>query len=171
MLRLVNVVAQLKVRGARLDRLLEGRCPRLGRARGVGVKYEVGGCTVAVRRGGHATVTGPSREAVEAAVKELLSLVKEATPEAKAEWRVVNLIYESDLGREVMLDTLKRGAEALKLKVTYKLERFPGLEVQLPCGVTANVFGSGRVILLGCRDEEHARRALEELVGIVECYG
>ena len=169
MLKLVNAVVQLKVRGAKLDQLLEGRYPRLGRQRGVGTAYAVRGCRVAVRRFGQATVTGPTVEDVEEAVKELVGLVKQAS--AEAEWRIVNLIYEAELGREVEIHALRGYAEALGLKTTYSPERFPGLQVRLRCGVTANVFGSGRVVLLGCRDEEHAKRGLEELRELVERYG
>ena len=170
MLRLVNAVAQLRVRGARLDQLLEGRYPRLGRQRGVGVAYAVKGCRVAVRRFGQATITGPTVEDVEGAVEELIELVKQAEPRAEAMWRTVNLIYEAELGRGVRLDRL---GDAVKwwLKVTFNPDRFPGLQVRLRCGVTANIFSNGRVVLLGCRDEGHAKQGLEELRELVERYG
>lgn len=81
---------------------------------------------------------------------------------SETEFRQVTSVFMEDLGREVNLEAF---AIALGLEHTeYEPEQFPGL-IYRPTNydVTLLVFASGKIIIGGTTDREHAKSAIQHL--------
>jgi len=78
------------------------------------------------------------------------------------EFRQVTSVFMEDLGREVNLEAL---AIALGLEHTeYEPEQFPGLIYRPPqYEVTLLIFATGKIIIGGTTDREHAKSAIQHL--------
>jgi transcription initiation factor TFIID TATA-box-binding protein len=92
--------------------------------------------------------------------EEVLDKIGVDAPEA--EFRQVTSVFMEDLGREVNLEAL---AIALGFERTeYEPEQFPGL-IYAPAQyeVTLLIFASGKIIIGGTTDREHAESAIQHL--------
>ncbi|GAB7009184.1 TATA-box-binding protein [Halorubrum trueperi] len=81
---------------------------------------------------------------------------------SKTAFRQVTSVFMEDLDREINLEAL---AIALGLEHTeYEPEQFPGLIYRPPqYEVTLLVFASGKIIIGGTTDREHAKSAVQHL--------
>lgn len=92
--------------------------------------------------------------------EEVLDEIGVDAPET--EFKQVTSVSMEDLGREVNLEAL---TVALELEQTeYEPEQFPGLIYRPPqYEVTLLIFASGKIIIGGTTDREHAKSAIQHL--------
>lgn len=76
-------------------------------------------------------------------------------------YRITNITATLDLRENIMLDQL---FNKFKLRSIYEPELFPNLKMKLTCGVSAIVAKSGKVILTGCKNENHIQVAENEIL-------
>lgn len=76
---------------------------------------------------------------------------------------VVNVVATTHLQRELDLDLLSIMLRDMGA-VTYDRRRFPGLIVKLDDGVSYLIFRTGKIVVVGCRSEEHVNEAIRALV-------
>lgn len=130
----------------------------------VTVRLEDNGPAYTIYRTGTFQIRGAETEALLSEsfdrFEEVLSEIGVDTSEA--DFRQVTSVFMEDLGREVNLEAL---AIALGLEHTeYEPEQFPGLIYRPPQHeVTLLIFASGKIIIGGTTDREHAKSAVQHL--------
>ena len=80
---------------------------------------------------------------------------------------VRNMICSSNVGRELNLGRMLAELLSEDMDVVYEPEAFPGLIFKAE-GCTFNVFSSGKFLVLGCTDEEQAKKCEIFFIGICE---
>ncbi|MEM1731414.1 MAG: TATA-box-binding protein [Ignisphaera sp.] len=76
---------------------------------------------------------------------------------------IVNVVATTHLQRELDLDLLSIVLRDVG-EVIYDAARFPGLVLKLENGVSYLVFRTGKIVIVGCRSEEHVNEAVRFLV-------
>ncbi|MEM4584202.1 MAG: hypothetical protein QXE70_10780 [Ignisphaera sp.] len=76
---------------------------------------------------------------------------------------IVNVVATTHLGRELDLELLSVALRDIGT-VIYDRKKFPGLILKLDSGVSYLIFRTGKIVVVGCRNEEHVNEALKTLV-------
>jgi len=130
----------------------------------VTVRLEENGPAYTIYRTGTFQIRGAeTEELLTESFRRFEEVLREIGVEAfETEFRQVTSVFIEDLGREVNLEAL---AIALGLEHTeYEPEQFPGLIYRPPqYEVTLLIFASGKVIIGGTTDREHAQSAIQHL--------
>jgi transcription initiation factor TFIID TATA-box-binding protein len=130
----------------------------------VTVRLEENGPAYTIYRTGTFQIRGAkTEELLTESFRRFEEVLREIGFEAsETEFRQVTSVFMEDLGREVNLEAL---AIAFGLEHTeYEPEQFPGL-IYRPTQfeVTLLVFASGKIIIGGTTDREHAKSAIQHL--------
>lgn len=130
----------------------------------VTVRLEENGPAYTIYRTGTFQIRGPeSEDLLTESFRRFEEVLDEIGVDASdIEFRQVTSVFMEDLGSEVNLEAL---AIALGLEHTeYEPEQFPGLIYRPPqYEVTLLVFASGKIIIGGTTDREHAKSAIQHL--------
>ncbi|MEM1694241.1 MAG: TATA-box-binding protein [Ignisphaera sp.] len=76
---------------------------------------------------------------------------------------IVNIVASTHLHRELDLDLLSLVMRDIGT-VIYDKERFPGLILKTSDRVSYLVFRTGKIVVVGCRNENHIEKAIKDLV-------
>jgi transcription initiation factor TFIID TATA-box-binding protein len=130
----------------------------------VTVRLEENGPAYTIYRTGTFQIRGAeTEELLTESFRRFEEVLREIGVDAsETEFRQVTSVFMEDLGREVNLEAL---AIALGLEHTeYEPEQFPGL-IYRPTQyeVTLLIFASGKIIIGGTTDREHAKSAIQHL--------
>lgn len=130
----------------------------------VTVRLEENGPAYTIYRTGTFQIRGAETEEVLAeSFRRFEEVLDEIGVDASdIEFRQVTSVFMEDLSREINLEAL---AIALGLEHTeYEPEQFPGLIYRLPeYEATLLIFASGKIIIGGTTDREHAKSAIQHL--------
>lgn len=140
---------------------------------GVIIRFKAQAGTVLMFRSGNLVSTGARRfEDVEEGIKQVASKLEQANIISAAipYTKYQNIVFSANLGKEINLNKL---AISLGLeKVEYEPDKFPGLIYRLYVPkVVLLIFGSGKMVITGCKGYEDAEEAVEILVRDLEEQG
>lgn len=129
---------------------------------GIYIKYYENGPTITIFTSGSFNIRGASSREELHENKSLVenSLSSLGIKEAVSEFGITNVVFTSDLEKEIDLNELaiKLGLE----NIEYEPEQFPGLVYRLNQGVIL-VFSSGKLVLTGFTNIEEAKQAFDTL--------
>jgi len=168
-LEVVNVVAVVNL-GVGLDlEALEASLGALGQTTYVPERFPglvlktKDGVSMLVFRSGKVVVAGARNfEHLKKVVSEFVSHIKDrvASLPRTVVVQIQNIVISGDLGRIVNLELFSRKVP----NAFYEPEQFPGTIYRPGIGKpVALIFSSGRVVLVGCKDEKEAVEVFEEL--------
>lgn len=171
---IVNIVATSRI-GENLDLK---RIARLNGAKydpkvfpGVILKVEQPKAAILVFKSGRTVCTGTKRiEDAEAALKKVVEDISRLGIEVKlGQVKIQNIVASADLGFDVNLNALALG---LLEDTEYEPEQFPGLFYKLdePRALVL-VFSSGKIVIVGCKDEECIERAVKKVYDTFSSMG
>lgn len=172
-LEVVNVVAVVTL-GVRLDlEALEASLGALGQATYVPERFPglvlktKDGVSMLVFRSGKVVVAGAKNfEHLKNVVAVFISHIKDKVTNLPRTVmiQIQNIVITGDLGRTVNLELFSRRVP----NAFYEPEQFPGAVYRSGIGKpVALLFSSGRVVLVGCKDEKEAVEVFEELRRLV----
>lgn len=83
---------------------------------------------------------------------------------------VCNIVATADIGHEIIMTNLERHCKKSKMVVEYKLESFSGMIIRYSKGFTCSymVFRTGKLNILGCKNESQLKKAVTILVDLLE---
>lgn len=133
---------------------------------GIHLRFEENSTLVTLYRTGNYTITGAESKSEAHDGRELflskLSTIGVIDRSQDTQFEIVNLVCTGEVAMSLELSALTIG---LGMENTeYEPEQFSGLIYRLPeSGLVALIFGTGKIVITGTSNREHAEEAFQEL--------
>jgi transcription initiation factor TFIID TATA-box-binding protein len=166
--RIVNIVAIAKIKGDFDLVLLKDRIKNMEPyIRWLKLRLAPENYYVAFYRSGKFLITGiQDIELIDTIVTRVLEILKQAGIDVQLESITIkNIVLVEKINLDMTLEHLV--ASLGDTKVSYEPEQFPGLLYKDDYGISYMLFSSGKVILLGVKDIEIARKGIERFKAMV----